>query len=43
MSPEDDERAAGQGSPNPICEYCGFEIEEEGQECPALDDGECQP
>jgi len=27
----------------PICNYCGFEIDEPGQQCTALDDGECQP
>ncbi|WP_390182325.1 hypothetical protein [Halobaculum roseum] len=25
-----------------LCEFCGFEIEYVGQECPALDDGRCQ-
>lgn len=29
--------------PPPICEYCGFTIEERGQKCPALDDGVCEP
>jgi hypothetical protein len=28
--------------PDPVCEACGFPIEETGQECIALDDGgEC--
>lgn len=35
MTPED--------LPDPICEYCGFPIEEDGQRCVALDDGECAP
>jgi hypothetical protein len=26
-----------------ICEFCGLEIEEIDQECPALDDGRCRP
>jgi len=26
-----------------VCEFCGFEIEDVGQDCPALDDGECRP
>jgi hypothetical protein len=25
------------------CEFCGLPIEEEGQKCPALDDGRCEP
>jgi hypothetical protein len=25
------------------CEWCGQEIVEETQECPALDDGRCRP
>lgn len=25
------------------CEFCGLEIEESDQDCPALDDGRCQP
>jgi hypothetical protein len=25
-----------------ICEWCGKEIVEEGQDCPALDDGACE-
>lgn len=29
--------------PDPICEYCGMPIEERGQKCPALDDGQCAP
>jgi len=29
---------------NPIvCDFCGFEIEEVDQQCPALDDGRCRP
>ena len=27
----------------PICEFCGTYIQAVGQECPALDDGECDP
>jgi len=27
----------------PICRYCGTWIEEDGQRCPALDDGRCEP
>ena len=27
----------------PICDTCGRFITEEGQECPALDDGVCAP
>ena len=26
-----------------VCEYCGLEIEEEGQKCAARDDARCQP
>jgi len=26
-----------------VCEFCGFEIEERDQPCPALDDGRCRP
>lgn len=26
-----------------VCEFCGFEIEEPGQPCAALDDGRCSP
>lgn len=26
-----------------MCEYCGLEIEEEGQKCAARDDAECSP
>jgi hypothetical protein len=29
--------------PNPICDYCGGEIAEDEQECPALEDGRCAP
>lgn len=25
------------------CEYCGLEIEEDGQDCMALDEGVCRP
>ncbi|WP_277347279.1 hypothetical protein [Halomicrobium mukohataei] len=25
------------------CEFCGQTIESEPQDCPALDDGRCQP
>jgi len=25
-----------------VCEFCGFPIEEEGQDCPTLDDGRCR-
>jgi hypothetical protein len=29
---------------NPVCDCCGFEIEESGQQCYARDDGEvCAP
>jgi hypothetical protein len=26
-----------------ICDFCGFEIEEVDQECPARDEGVCAP
>ena len=26
-----------------VCDFCGFEIEEIGQDCPALDEGVCRP
>jgi hypothetical protein len=26
-----------------ICEWCGGSIDDEPQECPALDDGRCAP
>jgi len=26
-----------------VCDFCGFEIEEFDQQCPALDDGRCRP
>jgi len=26
-----------------ICEFCGTEITEEEQQCPALEDGRCRP
>ena len=26
-----------------VCDFCGFEIEEIDQECPALDKGVCWP
>jgi len=26
-----------------VCDFCGFEIEEVGQQCAALDDGRCRP
>jgi len=26
-----------------MCEYCGLEIQEQGQRCPALDDAACSP
>jgi hypothetical protein len=29
--------------PAPICELCGFEIEEFDQDCVALDEGVCSP
>jgi predicted Zn-ribbon and HTH transcriptional regulator len=29
--------------PPPVCNFCGFEIEEREQDCPALDDGRCRP
>lgn len=29
--------------PNPVCEFCGGFIDEQGQDCPALDEGVCQP
>jgi hypothetical protein len=29
--------------PPPVCDYCGSEIEDRGQQCPALDSGECRP
>jgi len=29
--------------PDPVCEFCGGAIEERGQDCPALDDGRCEP
>jgi len=29
--------------PLPVCNFCGFEIEERDQDCPALDDGRCRP
>jgi hypothetical protein len=29
--------------PTPICEVCGCEIEEVGQDCVAVDEGACQP
>jgi len=28
---------------SPICEFCGLEITEVDQQCPALDDGRCHP
>ncbi|MFC7226325.1 hypothetical protein N0B31_02835 [Salinirubellus salinus] len=28
---------------NPVCDYCGVEIEEDEQRCEALDDGRCSP
>jgi rubrerythrin len=35
--------AAGEVGRPAICEFCGFEIEEPDQQCPALDDGRCRP
>jgi hypothetical protein len=29
--------------PLPVCNFCGFEIEEREQDCPALDNGRCRP
>lgn len=29
--------------PDPICEFCGFPIEEVDQDCVALDEGVCSP
>jgi len=30
--------------PDPVCDYCGTTIDEDtDQQCPALDDGRCQP
>ncbi|WP_277872157.1 hypothetical protein [Haloplanus aerogenes] len=29
--------------PTPCCDFCGGRIEDEGQECPALDEGVCRP
>lgn len=26
-----------------VCDFCGFEIDEVGQKCPALADGRCRP
>ena len=26
-----------------VCQYCGFEIEGDGQDCVALDEGVCRP
>ena len=26
-----------------ICEFCGFEITSDTQDCPALDEGRCRP
>jgi len=26
-----------------ICEFCGTKVERAGRECPALDDGRCEP
>jgi len=34
---------SGDDDDRPICRYCGTYIEEEGQRCPALDDGRCVP
>jgi hypothetical protein len=28
--------------PAPVCETCGGTIVNDGQQCPALDDGRCQ-
>jgi len=28
---------------NPICDICGFEIDELDKDCPGLDDGRCRP
>lgn len=28
---------------NPVCEFCGCEIDEPDRDCPALDNGVCAP
>lgn len=29
--------------PAPCCDYCGGRIEDDEQQCPALDEGVCRP
>lgn len=29
--------------PDPVCDLCGYPIEDDDQGCPALDDGRCSP
>jgi len=31
------------GSDRPVCDFCGFVIDRPEKDCPALDDGRCQP
>jgi hypothetical protein len=31
------------GLPTPCCDFCGGRIEDDQQQCPALDEGVCRP
>ena len=42
VSPMSSERKSVLDTPL-VCDFCGFEIEEVDQECPALEDGRCRP